>query len=224
MRHGLRAIAFAERRPPPGEPASWTVSAPSPGACPARLTPNPGTGPASAGTTGLPAPHCQHSLDPTNVPPATMAPEPSFVLGELRMDEWTVYEDQYFVVLAPRLPLNSHADGGHLMLIKKSPVFDRSVHVAGRSDRLHQGVNGRRTRHVRCVEDRTYESMKTSGTGGLTTLTVRRCTCTSSGGRTSSSTRFEANTCSSIPRWHPIYAGHLEPLNASDVAMLRSAD
>lgn len=42
------------------------------------------------------------------------------------MDEWTVYEDQYFAVMAPRLPLNSKGDGGHLILTKKDPVTDRS--------------------------------------------------------------------------------------------------
>ena len=42
------------------------------------------------------------------------------------MDEWTVYEDQYFAVVAPRLPLNSKGDSGHLILTKKNPVTDRS--------------------------------------------------------------------------------------------------
>lgn len=42
------------------------------------------------------------------------------------MDERTVFEDAYFIVAAPRMPLNSRQDGGHLILRKKEPVRDRS--------------------------------------------------------------------------------------------------
>ncbi len=42
------------------------------------------------------------------------------------MDERTVFEDAYFIVTAPRSPLNSRQDGGHLRLGKKEPVRDRS--------------------------------------------------------------------------------------------------
>ena len=37
-----------------------------------------------------------------------------------------VYDDKYFQVIAPELPLNSRDDGGHLILVKKVPVSDRS--------------------------------------------------------------------------------------------------
>jgi diadenosine tetraphosphate (Ap4A) HIT family hydrolase len=37
-----------------------------------------------------------------------------------------VYDDRYFEVVAPQFPLNSREDGGHLILIKKAPVSDRS--------------------------------------------------------------------------------------------------
>ena len=37
-----------------------------------------------------------------------------------------VYEDKYFTVIAPELPLNCREDGGHLILLKKEPVSDRS--------------------------------------------------------------------------------------------------
>ena len=37
-----------------------------------------------------------------------------------------VYDDKYFRVVAPELPLNSREDGGHLILLKKLPVSDRS--------------------------------------------------------------------------------------------------
>ena len=37
-----------------------------------------------------------------------------------------VYEDKYFSVIAPELPLNCREDGGHLILMKKEPVSDRS--------------------------------------------------------------------------------------------------
>jgi len=37
-----------------------------------------------------------------------------------------VYEDRYFQVVAPELPLNCREDGGHLVVVKKEPVTDRS--------------------------------------------------------------------------------------------------
>ena len=37
-----------------------------------------------------------------------------------------VYDDSYFQVVAPALPLNSRDDGGHLILVKEMPVNDRS--------------------------------------------------------------------------------------------------
>jgi len=38
----------------------------------------------------------------------------------------SVYEDRFFEVIAPESPLNCRDDGGHLILIKKEPVSDRS--------------------------------------------------------------------------------------------------
>ena len=38
----------------------------------------------------------------------------------------TVYEDKYFHVVSPALPLNCRDDGGHLILLKKEKVTDRS--------------------------------------------------------------------------------------------------
>ena len=38
----------------------------------------------------------------------------------------SVYEDRFFEVIAPESPLNCRDDGGHLILIKKEPVTDRS--------------------------------------------------------------------------------------------------
>ena len=43
-----------------------------------------------------------------------------------RRNPRSVYEDKYFVVIAPERPLNCRDDGGHLILLKKSPVTDRS--------------------------------------------------------------------------------------------------
>ena len=42
------------------------------------------------------------------------------------MDKNRVYEDKYFKVIRPEFPLNCKDDGGHLILIKKEPVTDRS--------------------------------------------------------------------------------------------------
>ena len=38
----------------------------------------------------------------------------------------TVYEDRYFEVVSPEFPLNCRDDGGHLVLLKKEKVTDRS--------------------------------------------------------------------------------------------------
>src|SRR5436853_6186902 len=37
-----------------------------------------------------------------------------------------VYEDRYFEVVSPEFPLNCRDDGGHLVLLKKEKVTDRS--------------------------------------------------------------------------------------------------
>jgi diadenosine tetraphosphate (Ap4A) HIT family hydrolase len=37
-----------------------------------------------------------------------------------------VYEDRYVQVVVPEVPLNSREDGGHLVVVKKIPVTDRS--------------------------------------------------------------------------------------------------
>jgi hypothetical protein len=37
-----------------------------------------------------------------------------------------VYDDKYFQAVAPEFPLNCRDDGGHLILIKKEKVTDRS--------------------------------------------------------------------------------------------------
>ena len=37
-----------------------------------------------------------------------------------------LYEDKYFKVINPQRPLNCREDGGHLILIKKEKVTDRS--------------------------------------------------------------------------------------------------
>ena len=42
------------------------------------------------------------------------------------MAEKIVYEDRYFAVISPEFPLNCRDDGGHLILIKKERVTDRS--------------------------------------------------------------------------------------------------
>jgi len=42
------------------------------------------------------------------------------------MEENTVYEDKYFEVISPVPALNCRDDGGHLILIKKEKVHDRS--------------------------------------------------------------------------------------------------
>jgi diadenosine tetraphosphate (Ap4A) HIT family hydrolase len=38
----------------------------------------------------------------------------------------TVYEDKYFHAVSPARPLNCRDDGGHLVLLKKEQVTDRS--------------------------------------------------------------------------------------------------
>ena len=42
------------------------------------------------------------------------------------MSNKVVYEDKYFQVINPEYPLNCRDDGGHLILIKKEKVTDRS--------------------------------------------------------------------------------------------------
>ena len=58
-----------------------------------------------------------------------------------------VYEDRYFEVVAPQFPLNSREDGGHLILIKKGPVSDRSD-LLSRGNRFYADYHDCRSSHV----------------------------------------------------------------------------
>jgi hypothetical protein len=45
--------------------------------------------------------------------------------GEYKMQK-CIYEDKFFQVISPDFPLNCRDDGGHLKLVKKKKVTDRS--------------------------------------------------------------------------------------------------
>jgi len=44
----------------------------------------------------------------------------------MTMEENAVYEDKYFIVINPMPALHCRDDGGHLILIKKEQIHDRS--------------------------------------------------------------------------------------------------
>ena len=137
------------------------------------------------------------------------------------MDEWTVYEDSYFVVVAPRLPLHCRGDGGHLMLVKKTPVFDRSdmsPEEAIDFIRVSMAV-GRAMYDVLKIERMNYEDL---GNWGLDDPDGPKMHMHFFGRAHEQVHQIRGQHIFLYPQGHPIYDGHLEPLNASDVAMLRA--
>ena len=137
------------------------------------------------------------------------------------MDEWTVYEDRYFVVHAPRLPLHSRGDGGHLVLGKKTPVFDRSdmsPEEAIDFIRVSMAV-GRAMYDVLKIERMNYEDL---GNWGLDDPDGPEMHMHFFGRAHEQTHQIRGQHMFLYPQGHPIYKGHLEPLDTNAVVMLRA--
>jgi diadenosine tetraphosphate (Ap4A) HIT family hydrolase len=133
----------------------------------------------------------------------------------------TVYDDKYFRVVAPELPLNSREDGGHLILLKKLAVSDRS-------DLTYQEaidfmritmIVGRAMYDVLPIERMNYEDL---GNWSLDAPGGAKMHLHFFGRAREQIHQIRGQHIFLYPKDHNIYKGHLEPLDDGDLQRLRA--
>ena len=131
-----------------------------------------------------------------------------------------VYEDRFFQIVAPEFPLNCREDGGHLVVVKKEPVTDRSDltwQEAVRSCAFNGG--GKAMYEVLGIERMNYEDLGNWGLDDPGGAKMHLHLFGRSREQISSDSR---TTHLLYPKDHPIYKGHLKPLGDDDLSRLRA--
>src|SRR5882672_2626934 len=132
----------------------------------------------------------------------------------------TVYEDRWFAVISPEFPLNDRDDGGHLILIKKAPVTDRSDlswQEAIDFMRISMAV-GRAMYDVLKIERMNYEDL---GNWGLDEPGGAKMHLHFFGRSREQIHQIRGHHMFLYPKGHKIYEGHLKPFTEEDVARLK---
>ena len=132
----------------------------------------------------------------------------------------TVYEDKYFAVISPELPLNCRDDGGHLILIKKEKVSDRSdltYQEAIDFMRISMAV-GRAMYDVLGIERMNYEDL---GNWGIDEPGGAKMHLHFFGRAKEQIHQIRGQHMFCYPKGHKIYQGHLKPFTGHDLNQLR---
>ncbi len=132
-----------------------------------------------------------------------------------------VYEDRYFYVGAPLQPLNDREDGGHLIMAKRQPVFDRSdltLEEAIDFMRVSMMV-GKAMYRVLGVERMNYEDL---ANWGLDDPSGPKMHLHFFGRARRQIHQIRGQHIALFPKGHPIYEGHLKPLTDEEIMRLRS--
>jgi len=132
-----------------------------------------------------------------------------------------VYEDRFFQLVSPELPLNCRDDGGHLVVLKKEPVTDRSDlswQEAIAFMRISMAA-GKAMYEVLGIERMNYEDL---GNWGLDDPGGPKMHLHLFGRSREQIHQIRGQHMALYPKDHPIYKGHLKPLTETDVARLRS--
>ena len=136
------------------------------------------------------------------------------------MDKNCVYEDKYFKVISPEFPLNCRDDGGHLILIKKEKVTDRSdltYQEAIDFMRISMAV-GKSMYEVLEVERMNYEDL---GNWGVDDPGGAKMHLHFMGRAREQIHQIRGQHIFLYPKDHKIYQGHLKPLSDEQVIILR---
>ncbi len=130
-----------------------------------------------------------------------------------------VYEDKYFRVVTPTLPLNCRNDGGHLLLLKKDEVTDRSdmTHQEAIAFMRISMIVGRAMYDVLGIERMNYEDL---GNWGIDQPSGAKMHLHFFGRSKVQIHQIRGHHISLFPKGHPIYEGHLEPFTDEDLAKL----
>ena len=132
-----------------------------------------------------------------------------------------VYEDRYFQVVVPEFPLNCREDGGHLVVVKKIPVTDRSDMSYQESIAFMRisMVAGKAMYDVLRVERMNYEDL---GNWGLDEPDGAKMHLHLFGRSHTQIHQIRGQHMFLFPKDHPIYKGHLKALSEDDEARLRT--
>jgi diadenosine tetraphosphate (Ap4A) HIT family hydrolase len=131
-----------------------------------------------------------------------------------------VYEDNYFIVLSPGNPLNCREDGGHLIMVKKDKVTDRSDMI------LQEAIDfmrismivGKAMYLVLGVERVNYEDL---ANWGLDDPEGPKTHLHFFGRARKQLHQVRGQHIALFPKGHPIYDGHLKPFTEDEVERLR---
>ncbi len=132
----------------------------------------------------------------------------------------TVYEDDYFIVLSPDHPLNCREDGGHLMMVKKAEVTDRSDMTAEEAiDFMRVSmIVGKAMYQTLGVERVNYEDL---ANWGLDNPGGPKMHLHFFGRARRQIHQIRGQHISLFPKGHPIYDGHLKPFTEEETRILR---
>jgi len=130
-----------------------------------------------------------------------------------------IYDDKYFVVISPNLPLNCRDDGGHLLLLKKKAVRDRSDlswQEAVDFMRITMVV-GKAMYEVLGIERMNYEDL---GNWGVDEPGGPKMHLHFFGRARQQIHQIRGQHMFCYPQGHPIYDGHLKPFTRREVRAL----
>ncbi len=136
------------------------------------------------------------------------------------MERNCVYEDKYFKVISPEFPLNCRDDGGHLILIKKEKVTDRSdmtYQEAIDFMRISMAV-GKSMYEVLGIERMNYEDL---GNWGIDDPGGAKMHLHFMGRAKEQTHQIRGQHIFLFPKGHKIYQGHLKPFSDEQVDSLR---
>ena len=137
------------------------------------------------------------------------------------MVDQLVYEDKYFQVINPEYPLHCRDDGGHLILIKKETVTDRSDmthHDAIDFMRISMVV-GKAMYEVLGIERMNYEDL---GNWGVDNPGGAKMHLHFFGRAREQTHQIRGQHIFLYPKGHNIYDGHLKAFGADEIKKLRA--
>lgn len=138
------------------------------------------------------------------------------------MDNNCIYEDKYFKVISPEFPLNCMDDGGHLILIKKEKVTDRSdltYQEAIDFMRISMAV-GKTMYEVLDIERMNYEDL---GNWGIDDPGGAKMHLHFMGRSKEQTHQIRGQHIFLFPKGHKIYQGHLKSFTEDQIIKLRAA-
>jgi diadenosine tetraphosphate (Ap4A) HIT family hydrolase len=132
-----------------------------------------------------------------------------------------IYDDKYFRVVAPDYPLNSKEDGGHLILLRKDAVSDRSDLTCEEAIDFMRitMIVGRAMYDVLDIERMNYEDL---GNWGLDEPGGAKLHLHFFGRAREQIHQIRGQHMFLYPKDHPIYKGHLKPLDDEDLRRLEA--